>query len=70
MSNFLYPVAHISTRRGLLRFKACGGSYHIVELSTFPCACVAYLRYDDHAIGKRTVGVKVNVDNTEVYVFP
>ena len=23
-----------------------------------------------HAAGKRTVGVKVNVDNTEIYVFP
>ena len=23
-----------------------------------------------HAAGKRTVGVKVNVDNTEIYLFP
>ena len=41
VSNFSYPVVHLFTRRGLLPFKACGGSYHskhvevatIVELS-------------------------------------
>ena len=40
------PVVNLSTRRGLLPFKACGGI--------------------EHAVGKRKLGVKVNVDNTEL----
>ena len=28
VSKFLCPVAHLSTKGGVLSFKACGGSYH------------------------------------------
>ena len=66
VSNFLCPVVHLSTRRGLLPFKACGGSYH----SNISRAFHVRAQHNNHAVGMRTVGVKVNVDDTEIYVFP
>ena len=67
MSKFICPVAHLSTRRGLLPLKACGGSYYS---TAFHVAGVLHICGNNHAVGKRTVGVKVNVSNTEIYVFP
>ena len=70
VSKFICPVAHLSTRRGLLPLKACGGSYHSTAFHVFMCAGVQHICGNNHAVGKRTVGVKVNVSNTEIYVFP
>ena len=69
VSKFLCPVAHLSTRRGLLPFKACGGSYHSRAFHVSMCVC-KHICGIIMQTGKRTVGVKVKPDNTEVYVFP
>ena len=62
MGNFLRPVIHLSTKRGLLPFKACGSRYH--------SRVSMRVQRNNHPVSTRTVGVKVNADNTEIYVFP
>ena len=69
VSKFLCPVAHLSMKGSLLSFKACGGSYHNRAFHVSMCAGVSISALII-AVGKRTFGVKVNVSNTEIYVFP
>ena len=50
-----------------------GGGQHcnvgdpVVRTFSYP---VVHLPDINHALGKRTVGVNVSIDNTEIYVFP
>ena len=50
-------------RRGLVSFKTPGGSYNIFHVSVQQIC-------RNHAVGMHTVGVKVNADDTEIYVSP
>ena len=42
----------------------CSTAFHVFMCASGPVCG------NKHAVGKRTVGVKVNVSNTEIYVFP
>ena len=59
----LCPIVHLSTRRGLVSFKTPGGSYNSFHVSGQQIC-------RNHAVGMHTVGVKVNADDTEIYVSP
>ena len=48
--------------------KACGGGYLSIAFHISMCVCSISICHNNHAVGMRTVGVKVNADNTKIYV--